>query len=110
MLACTTADTPFGVNHRYFQRLFVLAVYWHHLYGTRRTVSGTIATANPIGQGYAVFLHPNGMTYSCRRLLFNRYGLYGICRTHIGTIRKAAPKAEAEKVADAKEEVKEEEA
>ena len=66
VLAGTTAYATLGVNHGYLYRLLVVGVNGHHLYGSRRTMAGAVATAHSFRHGQTVFLDPHGMAYPGR--------------------------------------------
>ena len=64
VLACSATDATLSVDDRNLRRLFVLGIHVYHQYGSRRTVTGTVATFNSIGNRQTILLNPYGMTYT----------------------------------------------
>ena len=62
VLACSATDATLSVDDRNLRRLFVLGIHVYHQYGSRRTVTGTVAAAHSIANRQTVLLYPHGMT------------------------------------------------
>lgn len=85
VLAGSATDATFCVDGWNLGRFGVVGIGSNHLNGSRGTVAGTVAAADAIGQGHAIFLYPDGMTYSGGRFLLYADGTDGSCGAHFGT-------------------------
>ena len=83
VLTCSAADAAFCIDDGDLGRAFVAFDGGHHLYGSRRAVAGTIAAWLAIGERYAVFLYPYGMSYLRGRLVFACDRSDGTCRAYL---------------------------
>lgn len=97
VLACSATDATFRIDNGYLMSFAVcsmavpvsmpMAFAFHHLYGTCRTMTGTIPAFHIIGQYHTVLSHPYGMTDLYRRFLCSGDRMYRTRRTYIGTLR-----------------------
>jgi hypothetical protein len=87
ILTGSAADATLIVDNRYFGRIRVIFVRWHHLYRSDRAMTGTVATFHTVGQWHAVFLYPYGMTYLYRRFVSSCDFDYGSGRTYFRASR-----------------------
>lgn len=81
ILTSATAYAALRIDYRDFRGIRIIRVGGDHLYGTHRTMTGTIAALDPIGQWDAVLLNPYGMAYLYGRLVSHCNGAYGPGRT-----------------------------
>ena len=70
ILARSTTDATAQVDGRELRRSLVIRVCRNHHDGSRRTMTGTVATFHSIGEDDAVLLRPHSMTYLYARLVF----------------------------------------
>ena len=87
VLTCSATDATLIIDNRYFRRIRVIFVRWHHLYRSDRAMAGAVATFHTVGQWHAVFLHPYGMAYLYCRFVGSCDFDYGTGRTYFRTSR-----------------------
>ena len=85
VLACSATDATLSVDDRNLRRLFVLGIHVYHQYGSRRTVTGTVATRHAICKYDTVLLGPYRVAYLYGRLVFGLDGLDGARRADLAT-------------------------
>ena len=83
ILARSATDATAQVDGRELWRSLVVRVCRNHHDGTRRTVTGTVATFHPIGKDDAILLRPYRMTYLNARLVFLLDRFDGTGRTNL---------------------------
>ena len=84
VFAGSAADAFALVNGGYLDG-HALVVVIDHLDGAGRAVASAVATADTVGEHYAVVLYPYGMSHVDGGLLLFRDGLDGTSRTHLAT-------------------------
>ena len=87
ILAGTATDTPLRIDHRNLWRIRIRRVGCDHLYSSRRTVAGTVAALDSVGQGYTIRFHPYGMANLYGRFVGGRDGAYGSGRADFAAFR-----------------------
>ena len=87
VLASAATDASFDIDSRYLQGFRIGRVGCHHLDRIRRTMAGTVAALDTVGDRHTVSLHPYGVADLDRRLILFRNRQDRTRRTYLGTFR-----------------------
>lgn len=87
VLAGSATYAAFRVDYRYLLGFLIFRMAWHHLYGTRRAMAGTVATLHTVSHGDAIPSSPYSVSYLCRRFLCPGYRADSSCGAHFGAFR-----------------------
>ena len=86
VLTRPTTDTFFYIYYRNLWRICFFRIGSYHLYGTCRTMAGTVPTFHLVCDADAILLNPYGMTDLDGRFLGEARQMDGIGRTHLRTL------------------------
>ena len=86
ILTCPAADTTLHIDYRNLWRICFFRIGSYHLYGTCRTMAGTVPAFHLVCDADAILLNPYGMTDLDGRFLGEARQMDGIGRSHLRTL------------------------
>ena len=86
VLTRPTTDTFFYIYYRNLWRICFFRIGSYHLYGTCRTMAGTVPAFHLVCDADAILLYPYGVAYLDSRFVSFRYRPDCTCRTHFRTL------------------------